>query len=944
MFGPKPRCDVCFLWEQKKVMPEGNRNARMALVGMGPGWQEEVQGRPFVGPSGRLLNRMLETCGIKRGDLWIDNCAMCRPKSVEMSNGEWLSKKETEKRSIKHCGETMLARMQILRPRVIVAFGGQPMETLTGWEATSISKRHAGLHTIDLDRVMAQQRGEDVSNWAFSEAGTTYVIPLFHPAFLLQNRPGYYPILTNKLKRAWQIAQGAIPESWQELLVASHVHDPNEKLRRALAWAQRLAAEGETIGVDVEATEEGARTATFTVFGFGSRRYNFGIAISVLEWDQRASRYRLGWNREQLQIVVEIIRTILHSAAPKEYHNFGYDVTLLRRYEKHLGKLLDTLVKHYLFQPDLLHNLGFACQAEVDAPAWKHNFRTRENKGTAGNAHLLSYNAQDCRHMVAAEQVLLYRAFHAGNLRIYENQMHNAELGRRLQLNGVPLDLAVYREVIDGLKEKRAGTRQTLREMIRDSDGAEDRLNESVIAEVANPDKFKRITLDNFNPRSAREARWFLYEFLGLDPLRWTAGGAEGLNKQPSHAIKALTEYMSNPSVQTYIEFIEAGQTISNPLRPLARFYDPDTGCVHASWGSASMKGTRMTSSPNMQNWQKKLREILVAPPGRIWVGADFSQIEYRIAACFAGIPELLELFNAPEFDEDKEGWKKLDGKYDAHSMVAAEVFGDNFISAQYSPEMQAEAADVAEAVLLRATLGFFTKDPQTWQSEDPRLVARDLQKAGVRISFDRLVKAVQEVYTGFKTKNGLRTLVKRVVYALFYGAMPPKIFTSLREDKRLSPKVRALLTLDRISKIHEGFSQRFPEWDRWADVEMQQVLYEGFQVFPPLDRYRNWQLADLGGVLEPTKIRNTPIQLTAGDLVNEALWKIETEIYRKGLDAKFSIHLHDAGYWNTLKEHAEMVKEIVNRHFDFYLTSYAGYKVHIFGQAGLGPTAADVG
>jgi len=942
MFGLKPNCNKCFLDGCKKVLPTGNRTAAMAVVGMGPGAQEVRQGEPFVGDSGQLLDRILKSAGIPREALWIDNCAMCKPKPVEIYE-DWLSKDDVEKRSIKLCSPTMLSRLHTIKPRVIVAFGGQPMQMLTGWEATTLVKRHGGLHTMDIDQIWAKHNGKSTPNWAYSEAKATYIIPLYHPAYL-RNKPGYYPILVTKMKQAWQIAQGYVPPAWQQLLVASHVPDVQEKLDRAEAWARRMVADGEAIGVDVEATEEGARTATFTVFGFSSKRYDVAVSLSILEWVVKKGRYALSWTRDQLAQVVRIIRLVLESDVPKTYHNFGYDVTLERRFFRHLGGMLDTLVDHYLFQPDIWHNLGFATQNELLIPAWKHDFRTAEIKQRATNAHLLNYNAQDCRHMSAAEDVLLFRAHHAGNLRLIENQMHNAELARRLQLNGVPLDLAEYKGTKARLKEVQHDARQRLRELIRDTEGAEDWLNESIVAEVAHPAKFKRITWDNFNPRSSREARWLLYEFQGLPPLLWTAGGKDGLNSLPSDAIKALIEYMSHETVQDYIAFKEAGATLSNPLRPLAKFYDERTGCVHASWGSASMKGTRMTSSPNMQNWVKKLRSILVAPPGRIWVGADFSQIEYRIAACLAGIPELLELFNAPEFDEDKEGWKKLDGAYDAHSMVAAEVFGDDFISGHYPAEMQAEAADVAEAVLLRATLGYFTLDPATWKSETVESVVRDLREAGCAVASERLAKAVQEVYRGYKQKGGLRTLVKRVVYALFYGAMPPKIFSSLRLDKRLSPKVRALLTLERISRIHEGFSQRFPEWDIWADVEMTQAIETGNQVFPPLDRYMNWQLADLGGMLEPTKIRNTPIQRCAGDLVNEAIWRIETEIYERGLDSKFSIHLHDAGYWNTLKKHAEIVKEIVNRHFDFYLTSYAGYKVHIFGQAGLGPTAADVG
>ena len=72
--------------------------------------------------------------------------------------------------------------------------------------------------------------------------------------------------------------------------------------------------------------------------------------------------------------------------------------------------------------------------------------------------------------------------------------------------------------------------------------------------------------------------------------------------------------------------------------------------------------------------------------------------------------------------------------------------------------------------------------------------------------------------------------------------------------------------------------------------------------------------------------------------------WKIEEGIYRRNLDARFSIHLHDAGYWNTAEKDAEAVKELVNENFTMHLEGYKGHRVHIYGQASIGATAADVG
>ena len=894
-------CAKCPLrFEGVCVKSEGNVNAKLAVSGLHPGWKEEIIKRPFVGPSGRLFNRILEEAGIDRKELFVSNVANCRPREIQVTDVSWIPKAECEERAVKNCRLRFLQELQRVHPRVVVAFGGLPLTALTG--KRSITKRHGAIHVIDIDKLLAEYEGLSTRNWIFREELLTYVIPLFHPAYLLRGKPQFHPVLVQKFKRAKAIAEGEQPTLYREILVAPHVRDVDYVIGLAEAHTERWIAENKPLAVDVEATMEGgSRKAAFTVFGYSSEHYRTGIALTILEWSEIKQSYRFTWNREQWIRIRRLIEKIMLCQNSKCYHNFGYDVTLLRRFLDHLGGLLDTIVLHSLFQPDLPHGLDFVCQSELDIPAWKRDFRQSEKKGTANNLDLLHYNCQDHGYGGLIKVPLVNKVFRRGNIHLVEHTMKVCELARRAHLNGIPLDLKVMDQIRTKQLAKREQALLELREAIlKSSPNAEEELNEAVKAEAVDPSKHKWISImpitnddgkvinekgkDNrgFNPRAARQSRWFLYKMLGLQPLYYTAGGKEKdpTKQKPSHATKAIVDYLSNPLVRKYVDYYEANADL-NTLKPAirSRYYDPQTGCTHPSWNATSMKGTRWVSQFNCQNWSKHMRKVFVAPPGRVWVGADISQIEYRIAAVFAGILPLLDLFNAPAFDEFAEPEKKLDPRYDAHSMVAAEVFGLAFLHE-----------------------------------------------------------------TDIKKKGGLRTLVKRVVYALFYGAMPRKIYETLRRDRRLSTGIRALLTLERIEEIHEGFRKRFPEWDDWADEEFVFIRESGVQIFPPFDRHRGWRLANMEGMLEPTKLRNAPIQLAAGDVVNRMFVKIEEEIYRRKLDALFSIHLHDAGYWNTRKEHAEEVRDLVNENFTVYLEGYKGHRVHIYGQASIGPTVADVG
>ncbi len=71
-------CLVCPLRGRKVVPPEGPPDPELAFVGEGPGGQEEKRGRPFVGPSGLLLNELLRKAGVSRDRIWISNAVLCR--------------------------------------------------------------------------------------------------------------------------------------------------------------------------------------------------------------------------------------------------------------------------------------------------------------------------------------------------------------------------------------------------------------------------------------------------------------------------------------------------------------------------------------------------------------------------------------------------------------------------------------------------------------------------------------------------------------------------------------------------------------------------------------------------------------------------------------------------------------------------------------------------
>jgi DNA polymerase len=95
------------------VFGVGNPNAKMVLIGEAPGRDEDIQGEPFVGRAGQLLNRMLIAINLKREDVYIANILKCRPPS----NREPL---ESE---VELCLPYLIEQLKIIKPKIILALG-----------------------------------------------------------------------------------------------------------------------------------------------------------------------------------------------------------------------------------------------------------------------------------------------------------------------------------------------------------------------------------------------------------------------------------------------------------------------------------------------------------------------------------------------------------------------------------------------------------------------------------------------------------------------------------------------------------------------------------------------------------------------------------------------------------------------------------------------------
>jgi len=167
-------CTRCRLHEGRThaVPGEGNPDARLLFVGEGPGENEDLQGRPFVGRAGELLTKIIEGgMGLRREEVFIANVVKCRPPGNRTPLPDEAAA----------CLPYLRRQIEALRPELVVALG-----------------RPAAAALLETDAAMAQLRGR------VERRGGQRILATYHPAYLLRN--------PHAKKEVWEDIQVAMRE------------------------------------------------------------------------------------------------------------------------------------------------------------------------------------------------------------------------------------------------------------------------------------------------------------------------------------------------------------------------------------------------------------------------------------------------------------------------------------------------------------------------------------------------------------------------------------------------------------------------------------------------------------------------------------------------------------------------------------------------------------
>ena len=157
------------------VPGEGNVDTDVMFVGEGPGYDEDRQGRPFVGRAGQLLDKMISAMGLAREKVFIANIAKCHPMTDPLHPEKHGNDRAPNAEEIACCRKYIEQQIAIICPRYVVALGGVAAKALIA-DAKSLGALRGRFYNLQLDSVSLPK--------------PVQIIATFHPAALLRN-PGW---------------------------------------------------------------------------------------------------------------------------------------------------------------------------------------------------------------------------------------------------------------------------------------------------------------------------------------------------------------------------------------------------------------------------------------------------------------------------------------------------------------------------------------------------------------------------------------------------------------------------------------------------------------------------------------------------------------------------------------------------------------------------------
>lgn len=433
------------------VRPDGPIPARIMIVGEAPGYEEEIKGVPFVGPSGMELNKMLGEAGLSRGECFVTNVARERPQNNDIKLFIAQSKKEITPnhhllrdrwvtRQITEGLDLLQKEISFVQPSVIIPLGNVSMWALTGkW---GITKWRGSMLFTD---VAHPQRSGTLAY--------TKVIPTIHPAAVLREWH-HRPTVVHDLKRAQKYSDGRpYPKpDWKFITrpSKSSVLGFLHTLYNSLIVPTRISFDLET------------RAGHIACAGI-SYRGVLGLCIPLLCVERREGYWTTA---DEAEIIYLLYRILTHRNARVIGQNLLYDSQYTWRHWNFVPRVAqDTMISQHSIFADSPKNLGYIASLYCDYYVyWKDEGKNWDPK--VGEDQLWYYNLEDCVYTEESADTLLNVAESLGLREVHEHQQAMFWPVLRAMQIGVRIDPKVREDLTKEVEDEVAKRKQFLLDIL----------------------------------------------------------------------------------------------------------------------------------------------------------------------------------------------------------------------------------------------------------------------------------------------------------------------------------------------------------------------------------------------------------------------------------------------------------------------------------------------
>jgi len=621
-----------------KVDGVGNFNSQIMLVGEALGAQEVREKKPFVGESGRLLRKNLQSVGIDEKNAYFTNICRCRPPSNATPTKE----------EIGACLPYLVAEIQEMKPKVIGALGGTVCKSL------GIVEKITGIHGAKI----------------WNEKYCCWIIPIYHPAYVMrftrdarQRREFLQDLgLLKKLENA---------SALKEEQVNYKIADTPEKIRKATQYL--LQQDWFTFDIETNMSNN-YLISKIPCISF-SAKPKTAIIIPY--------QHPKVFNELQQQEVKKYLCQIMGSKVKKIAQYGKFDIlNLLAQNIPVSGFAFDTMLAHYLLDEEGIHNLGTLLKTYTDMPAYKDMmtpyFVSKQGNGInevieAPLETLYEYSGKDADGTLRLFLVLKKLLSNEGlDYLFYKIVMPLTYVLAKMELKGIAVDK-------DYVLKQMAFFKYKLRELSSDLQ-ANKIVNTYVNRKYtealnnASPRARKKPQPEPFNFNSPKQLAELLYstEYLNIKPIKFNKPTKTKPKGSPSTDNEVLTTLTQTTKYKLLEDLMQYRRT--KKLQDYIRSYEELAtnsvdGRIHTTYHQARFRdhgtvtGRLASSNPNLQNNPSasrdpenasKVRNCLIAKPGYTLIEADFGQIEFRVWAHCSNDAAMISDVNNPDTDIHK--------------------------------------------------------------------------------------------------------------------------------------------------------------------------------------------------------------------------------------------------------------------------------------------------